>query len=186
MPTRRRCWKAIRRCRELHLIDRHWKRQGLRRQGAAELRLIAAQRARRYDLVVHLSVHTRGAWLVRLLRPRWAVAPKFRPGFWAKELHPPLSRAIPCRTATPSTPTSTACAQLGIDVPAAEDRRVTLVPGAAAEARVDALLAPHGLARRQKLRPCPSGVALGLQVLAGGARRRAVRCAGGERGCPSC
>jgi heptosyltransferase-3 len=32
-------------------------------------------------------------------------------------------------------------------VTAAEDRRVTLVPGVAAEARIDALLAPHGLVR---------------------------------------
>ena len=50
---------------QLHLIDRNWKRQGLKRQTGAEWRLIRALRARHYDLVVHLSVHTRGAWLVR-------------------------------------------------------------------------------------------------------------------------
>mgnify|MGYP003499549968 FL=1 len=61
---------------QLHLIDRDWKRQGIWRQGAAEWKLISTLRARHYDLVVHLSVHTRGAWLVRLLRPRWSVAPK--------------------------------------------------------------------------------------------------------------
>jgi heptosyltransferase-3 len=49
-----------------------------------EWALISALRARHYDLVVHLSVHTRGAWLVRLLRPRWSVAPKYTPGFWAR------------------------------------------------------------------------------------------------------
>ncbi|MBL8478996.1 MAG: putative lipopolysaccharide heptosyltransferase III, partial [Sterolibacteriaceae bacterium] len=69
---------------QLHRIDRKWKRQGLRRQGGAEWRLIRDLRARHYDLVVHLSVHTRGAWLVRLLRPRRSVAPKFRGGFWAR------------------------------------------------------------------------------------------------------
>ncbi|MBK7766703.1 MAG: hypothetical protein IPI44_11635 [Sulfuritalea sp.] len=68
---------------QLHLIDRNWKRQGLVRQAAAESTLISKLRARRYDLVVHLSVHMRGSWLVRLLRPRWSVAPRFRAGFWA-------------------------------------------------------------------------------------------------------
>jgi hypothetical protein len=71
-------------------------------------------RARHYDLVVHLSVHTRGAWLVRLLRPRWSVAPKFR-GFWAQPLtcirHSTRidTRSIPTRQPfgiTPTEPTS--------------------------------------------------------------------------------
>ena len=129
----------------LHLIDRHWKRQGLKRQGAAELRLIAALRARRYDLVIHLSVHTRGAWLVRLLRPRWSVAPRFRPGFWAKSfthLYPAQSHPDRHTVAT----NRDSLRALGIDV-TASDRRVTLVPGVAAEARIDALLAAHGLDR---------------------------------------
>ena len=130
----------------LHLIDRHWKRQGLKRQGAAELRLIAALRARRYDLVIHLSVHTRGAWLVRLLRPRWSVAPRFRPGFWAKSFtHLYPAQSHPDRHTVDTNLDSLRA--LGIDV-TASDRRVTLVPGVAAEARIDALLAAHGLASR--------------------------------------
>src|SRR3989339_153778 len=48
---------------QLHQIDRNWKRQGLRGQTTAEWKLVSALRARHYDLVVHLSVHTRGAWL---------------------------------------------------------------------------------------------------------------------------
>jgi ADP-heptose:LPS heptosyltransferase len=48
---------------QLHPIDRGWKRQGVWRQGAAEWALISALRARHYDLVVHLSVHTRVAAL---------------------------------------------------------------------------------------------------------------------------
>jgi predicted lipopolysaccharide heptosyltransferase III len=129
----------------LHLIDRHWKRQGLKRQGAAELRLIAALRAQRYDLVIHLSVHTRGAWLVRLLRPRWSVAPKFRPGFWAKSFtHLYPAQSHPDRHTVDTNLDSLRA--LGIDV-TASDRRVTLVPGVAAEARIDALLAAHGLDR---------------------------------------
>jgi len=128
---------------QLHLIDRNWKRQGLGRQSAAELRLIAALRARRYDLIVHLSVHTRGAWLVRLLRPRWSVAPKFRPGFWAKSFtHLYPAQSHPDRHTVDTNLDSLRA--LGLQ-PAPEDMRVILVPGAAAEAKVDALLAEHDL-----------------------------------------
>jgi len=131
---------------QLHLIDRSWKRQGLWRQGKAEWALISALRARHYDLVVHLSVHTRGAWLVRLLRPRWSVAPKFRPGFWAKSFtHLYPAQSHPDRHTVDTNLDSLRA--LGLDV-TSSDMRVTMVPGAAAEARVDALLAAHGLASR--------------------------------------
>ena len=129
---------------QLHLIDRNWKRQGLRRQTAAEARLIRQLRSRHYDLVVHLSVHTRGAWLVRLLRPRWSVAPKFRAGFWARSFtHLYPAQSDPLRHTVETNLDSLRA--LGMD-PAAADKRVIMVPGAAAEARVAALLAQHGLA----------------------------------------
>ncbi len=128
---------------QLHLIDRGWKRQGLRRQTAAEWRLIQALRARRYDLVVHLSVHTRGAWLVRLLRPRWSVAPRFRPGFWAKSFtHFYPAQSDPLRHTVESNLDSLRA--LGIE-PTPADKQVTLVPGAEAAARVANLLVQHGL-----------------------------------------
>jgi heptosyltransferase III len=129
---------------QLHLIDRSWKRQGLRRQTAAEWGLIRELRARRYDLVIHLSVHMRGAWLVRLLRPRWSVAPKFRPGFWAgsfTHLYP--AQSDPQRHTVETNLDSLRA--LGVE-PTAADKRVTLVPGANAESRVTDLLAQHGLA----------------------------------------
>ena len=63
----------------LHLIDREWKRQGLLLQARREAALLAALRERRYQLIVHLTDHWRGAWLAQLLRPRWSVAPA-RPG----------------------------------------------------------------------------------------------------------
>jgi len=129
---------------QLHLIDRNWKRQGVWHQAAAEGRLIRQLRARQYDLVVHLSVHTRGAWLVRLLRPRWSVAPKFRAGFWANSfthLYPAQSHA---QRHTVETNLDSLRA-LGME-PAADDKRVIMVPGGEAEARVAALLAVHGLA----------------------------------------
>ena len=45
----------------IHSIDRDWKRRGLRAQGSAELALLRELRARRYDLLLHLTEHPRGA-----------------------------------------------------------------------------------------------------------------------------
>ena len=128
---------------QLHRIDRNWKRLGLRRQGAAEWRLIRDLRSRHYDLVVHLSVHTRGAWLVRLLRPRRSVAPRFRAGFWARsftDFYP--AQSDPLRHTVETNLDSLRA--LGIE-PDDSDRRVVLVPGARAEVRVGELLASRSL-----------------------------------------
>ncbi|OHC61892.1 MAG: putative lipopolysaccharide heptosyltransferase III [Rhodocyclales bacterium GWA2_65_19] len=128
---------------QLHLIDRNWKRLGFRRQAAAEWSLLRKLGARHYDLVVHLSVHTRGAWLVRLLRPRWSVAPQFRAGFWAGSFtHFYPAQSDPQRHTVETNLDSLRA--LGME-PTPADKRVTLVPGAAAEARIEALLAQHGL-----------------------------------------
>ena len=128
---------------QLHLIDRGWKRQGVWRQGAAEWALISALRARHYDLVVHLSVHTRGAWLARLLRPRWSVAPKYTEGFWARSFtHLYPAQSDPQRHTVDVNLDSLRA--LGFQ-PTVADTRVTLVPGAKAEARIEELLAQHGL-----------------------------------------
>jgi heptosyltransferase-3 len=132
---------------QLHLIDRGWKKQGVFRQAAAEWRLLSQLRARRYDLVMHLSVHTRGAWLTRLLRPQWSVAPrigskrgeKFWNGsftrFYAAQSHPH-------RHTVESNLDSVRA--LGVE-PTADDRQVIMVPGQAAESRVDGLLCEHKL-----------------------------------------
>ena len=128
---------------QLHLIDRGWKRQGVWRQAAAEWALISALRARHYDLVVHLSVHTRGAWLVRLLRPRWSVAPKYTEGFWARSFtHLYPAQSDPQRHTVDVNLDSLRA--LGFE-PVAADRRVILVPGAKAEERVEGLLVQSGL-----------------------------------------
>lgn len=70
----------------IHTIDRGWKKAGPFRQVAAEWGLLATLRRRRYDLVVHLTDHRRGAWLARMLSPRYSVAPRLRAGraagFW--------------------------------------------------------------------------------------------------------
>src|SRR5574343_1576647 len=58
---------------QLHCIDRGWKKLGLVGQGSAELGLFKDIQSRQYDLIIHLTEHPRGAWLSRLLKPRWSV-----------------------------------------------------------------------------------------------------------------
>lgn len=62
----------------IHTIDRGWKKAGPLLHLRAEWRLLTALRGRRFDLVVHLTDHRRGAWLARGLAPRHAVAPRLR------------------------------------------------------------------------------------------------------------
>lgn len=59
---------------ELHVVGRHGRKAGLLQQLRAEWRLLKALRSRQYDLLVHLTDHPRGAWLSRILGPRWSVA----------------------------------------------------------------------------------------------------------------
>lgn len=125
---------------QIHCIDRNWKRLGLVAQARAEWTLLAALRRRRYDLVVHLTGHPRGAWLARLTGARWAVAPR-RPGrFWRKSFSHLYPGANP-RRHTVETHLD-ALRRLGLQ-PGADARRLVMVPGNEAEGRVDNLLAAH-------------------------------------------
>jgi heptosyltransferase-3 len=123
---------------ELHVIDRTWKHLGALAQARAEWRLLAKLRDRRYDLVIHLTEHRRGAWLVRLLSPRWSVAPRQHGRFWTKSFSHFYPRANSPRRHTVESNLD-ALRRLGIGIP--DDRRLTLVPGDAAETRVRTLLA---------------------------------------------
>jgi heptosyltransferase-3 len=58
---------------QVHTIDRGWKQRGIVTQLSEEWRLLRRLRARRFDLLVHLTEHSRGLQLARLLRPRWSV-----------------------------------------------------------------------------------------------------------------
>src|ERR1044071_4996776 len=57
----------------LHAVGRKWKQEGSRL--SHEVRLFQALKARKYDLIVHLSEQPRGAWLARSLGARYSVAP---------------------------------------------------------------------------------------------------------------
>jgi heptosyltransferase-3 len=129
---------------QVHGIDRAWKRQGLLTQARREWAMLGALRARRYQLVVLLTDHRRGMWLPALLRPTWTVAPAVD-DFWWRHLHTHTYR-LPRHTHRHTVEANLdALRRVGL-YPTEEDKRVVMVPGEAAEARVESLLASQGLA----------------------------------------
>ena len=133
---------------EIHTIDRRWKQFGIIGQAAAEWHLLKQLRARQYDLVIHLTEHRRGAWLTRLLAPRFSVAPKIpkRGRFWRDSFshHYYLDKRGLRHVVEYNLD---ALRVLGIH-PAVEQRKLVMVPGFAAETRVTELMRSHELAPR--------------------------------------
>ena len=130
----------------IHTIDRNWKRHGLLAQAGAERGLLAALRARRYDLIVHLTEHPRGAWLTRLLRPRYSVARQLDDAhrLWRTSFthYYRLPRTTPRHTVECNLD---ALRRIGFQ-PDPGEKQLVLRPDAASAARVRTLLAQHGLA----------------------------------------
>ena len=131
---------------QVHGIDRKWKQLGIVGQARAELALLKVLKARRYDLIIHLTEHWRGAWLCRLLKPRWAVGlpvPERRARWKDSFTHLVASpKGLPLRHMAESN--LDALRRMGIQ-PRPEERRLTLVPGAAADESVLRHLAGFGL-----------------------------------------
>jgi heptosyltransferase-3 len=129
----------------VHTIDREWKHSGLWRQAVAERTLLRTLASRRYDLLVHLTEHPRGAWLARVLRPRYAVGRELAGAHWLWRTsfthYYRLPRGRPRHTVECNLD---ALRRLGLQ-PANEDRGLVLVPGERARERVKALLGTHGL-----------------------------------------
>jgi heptosyltransferase-3 len=131
---------------QVHVVERGWKTAGPLAWLVAEFRLLRQLRARRYDLLIHLSEHPRGAWLARALGPRVAVAPDHpnKPRLW--------KRSFTHRYALPKNARRhmvelnlDALRRIGIQ-PGDGERALVLVPGIEAERSVDGLLAGQGLA----------------------------------------
>ncbi len=130
---------------QVHRVDRNWKSQGPMAQLRAEYRLLAALRARRYDLVIHLTGHPRGAWLARATGARYSVAPKLagKPKWWRKSFTHLYGQPANTRRHTVECNLD-ALRRIGIQ-PGEDERRLVLVAGEAAEEKVTALLGEHGL-----------------------------------------
>ena len=133
---------------KIHTIDRRWKQLGIIGQAAAEWHLLSALRARQYDLVIHLTEHRRGAWLTRLLAPRFSVAPNLsgRGSFWRGSFshHYHLDKTGRRHVVEYNLD---ALRVMGIH-PSIEQRKLVMVPGQEAETRIAELMRVHGLAAK--------------------------------------
>jgi heptosyltransferase-3 len=129
----------------LHLVGRNWRNEPLASRMALEQRLFAALRARRYDLLVHLSEHPRGAWLARLLGARYRVAPAVpgRGALWRSSFTHLFATPRNGRRHQVELNLD-ALRRIGVQ-PEEDERRVVFVPGAAAAQSVASLLAAQGL-----------------------------------------
>ena len=134
---------------QLHTIDRGWKKRGVLAQARAEWALLRTLRARHFDLLIHLTEHPRGLALARLLRPRWSVTRERekRAALWRR--HFTHFYRLPARTERHVVEQNLdALRRIGV-YPDEADRRLVMVPGAAALQKVAALLAEHGVAPRE-------------------------------------
>ncbi len=138
----------------VHTIDREWKRMGILSQASHEFGLYRALNARKFDLVIHLTEHPRGAWLTRLLKPRYSVAQRAQginegrdSRLWKKS----FTHTFPSPRATFRHTVESnldALRRLGI-YPLAAEKQLVLVPGAEAEKKVDALMALHNIGAKR-------------------------------------
>ncbi len=163
---------------QIHGIDRKWRHAGLAEQARRESALFSTLRERRYQLVVHLTDHWRGAWLAQALRPRWCVAPERDNTFWRWSFTHRYK--LPQRTPRHAVEANLdALRRIGF-YPEEDEKPLVLVPGAEAEARVDAT-ARRGGPRAGRLHPRASDVALALQDVERGAERGAAAHARARR-----
>lgn len=119
---------------ELHLV---------RKKGSLgeEWRLLQTLRGRRYDLLIHLTSSSRGAWLARILKPAASVAPShpgklYRNSFTHLYRHANARPIVECNL--------DALRRIGI-WPEEQDKKLVLVAGREAEQIVDHHLREFGL-----------------------------------------
>jgi heptosyltransferase-3 len=134
---------------ELHSVGRRWRAAGAGERLAAEWKLFSTLRARRYELIVHLCEHPRGAWLARSLGARWSVAPAVpgRSRFWKSSFthfypFPKNGRRHQVEL------NLDALRRIGLQ-PALDGRRTLIVAGEEAERSVAALLAREQFSGRE-------------------------------------
>lgn len=130
---------------EVYTIDRRWKKRGVAHQMAREWALLKALRRNRYDVLIHLTEHPRGAWLSRLLGVRFAVARKLSNAdvLWRSSFthYYPFPRNTPRHTVELNLD---ALRRIGV-YPDETERRLTLVTSASAQQKSMGLLHDFGL-----------------------------------------
>jgi len=130
---------------EIHRIDRAWKQAGALIQARHEWALLSTLRAQRYDLVIHLSEHPRGAWVKRLSGARYGVAREIsgRSRWWKNSFTHffPWARGNTRHTVEIHLD---ALRRIGVQ-PGLDERRLSLEPGSDAKRFISDTLARHGL-----------------------------------------
>jgi heptosyltransferase-3 len=141
---------------QVHGVGRRWKDEGAFARLASEASLLGSLRARRYDLLIHLTEQPRGAWLARALGARYSVAPAVpdRGAFWKNSFTHlyPLARNGRRHKVEANLD---ALRRIGLQ-PGMEERRLQFVPGAAAEASVAKLLVAEAIGERNFIHVHPA------------------------------
>lgn len=129
----------------LHVIDRRTRHLPFHQKLAREVRLLRTLKARRYDLLIHLTEHPRGALLARYLKPHYSVARRYpgRRGRWWRKSFTHLYD-VPVRPRHTVETHLDALRRLGIVIPP-ENKGLRLVPGVGACDSISARLAHAGL-----------------------------------------
>jgi heptosyltransferase III len=142
-------------------IDREWKNQGVITQTSREWGLLRQLRQRRYDLVLHLTEHPRGAWLTRMLRPRHSVAQRaqgINEGRDSKWWKASFTHTYPSPRATFRHTVESnldALRRIGVH-PSITEKKLVLMPGEAAREKVAGLMAQHGIVSRKFIHMHPT------------------------------
>src|SRR5262245_15989191 len=124
----------------LYFVGRKWRERNALARLTLERHLFSELKARRNDLLVHLTEHPRGAWLARLLGTRYSVAPAMarRGRFWERSfthLYPVVGGGRRHQVEL----NLDALRRIGLQ-PGLAERRVQFVPGAEAEGRIEELV----------------------------------------------
>lgn len=129
-------------------IQRSQSHASVVQQLKTEYNLFKQLKARRYDLIIHLTEHNRGLWLTGLLKPRYSVTYRF-PGFssWRKKLWKKIFTHL-THHATPQRHIVEkhldTLRRMGL-YPGRSERALSLAVGDDVEQRIGALLAQKGL-----------------------------------------
>ena len=127
-------------------IDRAWKKLGWLDQARQEWNLLRELRSREYELLIHLSEHSRGAWLARLLGPRHRVAADYPRvhGWWKASFSHlyPLPKNGRRHVVELNLD---ALRRIGVQ-PGEKERALSFVPGEEAERETARMLSELGLA----------------------------------------